>query len=166
MQRPQYRVYSILSLASALLLLVCPGTNAQQDISGRWQWLGNTTGQTLVLDLKANGRQLSGSVIMGKQVLRMEPFQGSRARKHVVEDVRFAIRSGKIDGNSISFEHDNGNLGTVKYVGVIRSSEITLMREIHMRLNWNPLLYSSSNPNVPEFVMKRHKVEFTVHRVN
>jgi hypothetical protein len=94
------------------ILLVVVLALVAADVTGKWTYeqQGRGGAQTVTLNLKADGSNLTGS---------MEGGRGGPAE----------ISNGKIDGDNISFDvvrEFNGNSMTTKYKGTVSGSELKL----------------------------------------
>ena len=155
-----------LLLISALIL---GQPQASPAIAGKWLWQGSTGWQRIVLDLKLQGTVLTG-------VLRMGPGGGQPRSpeefwEFFFDPADFKIINGKVEGNTVYFEHDaekaipgspSGFRGAPPprkqssrfvYRGTIMENRIVLTRE------------TSSQTSDP-WVLGTHKVEFALERMN
>jgi hypothetical protein len=163
----------------ALLLisaLVLAQPQASPSIDGKWLWQGPAGWQRIVLDLKGQGTRLTGVVRMGPG--GVEPKSAKDYWEYFFDPTDFKIENGKIEGNTIYFEHEAqkilpvGNLltrpfgmppaapGTANavtsrfiYRGRIEGSRIVLTRE------------AASRPDDP-WVIGNHKVQIFLERMN
>lgn len=97
------------------ILLVAALAVFAADVTGKWAYeqQGRNGAQTVTLNLKADGSNLTGSLEGG----RGGPVE---------------ISNGKIDGDNVSFEVTrafNGNSFTTKYKGTVSGSEMKLTVE-------------------------------------
>jgi hypothetical protein len=91
-----------LILISALLLT--QSQEAPPAIAGKWLWQGPAGWQRIVLDLKVQGSKLTGVVRMGPG--GVEPKSPEEYWEFFFDATDFKISNGKIEGNTIYFEHE------------------------------------------------------------
>ncbi len=86
----------------SILILAQPQT--QQRLEGKWMWQGVGGWQRLVLDLKVQGSILTGTLWMGPG--GAEPKSPNDYWEYFFDPTAFKIANGKVQGNTISFEHE------------------------------------------------------------
>lgn len=117
MQRKQFVLGSVLTLAACAFLALSTVSTQAADVTGTWTWSrpGRNGGeaQKMTLVLKADGEKLTGSVTSPAR-------QGAEPRKTEIAD-------GKVKGDDISFSvtvEFNGNKRTTKYNGKVSADTI------------------------------------------
>ena len=117
MQRKQFVLGSLFSLAACAFLALSAVSSQAADATGTWTWSrpGRNGGeaQKTTLTLKVDGEKLTGSVSSPGR-------QGAEPRKTEITD-------GKVKGDEISFSvtrEFNGNKMTSKYSGKVTADTI------------------------------------------
>jgi hypothetical protein len=122
--------------AGAILLAVALVAVAADAITGKWTYEmqgrgggggGGGTPRVVTLDLKADGMNLTGTVLqpMGGR------GGGGGGGGAATPPAPVAISNGKVDGNNVSFEvtrpgRNGGDPTTAKYTGTVSADELKL----------------------------------------
>lgn len=173
----------ILTFATLLFLFMLPIGAQQSSISGKWKWEDASGGQSIVLELKASGSTLSGTITMAQASLKMDPNSNSdyyldpdsalnNMRALFFPPVAFRINDGRIDGSTISFTQISRNAASAAAPGfggrgaasAVSGNEKLIYSgqvdgdKIHFTREYRP------NPG-GHLVIGTHVVAFTVVRV-
>lgn len=152
-------------MAGVLLALFSARFEAQSSIAGRWVWIGERGWQRITLDLTVSGNRLSGTIVMGPG----SSSTNAEDWEYFFEPASYAITSGIITGNTISFDQvlppliaasrgapsaqqtANRSAPILKYSGQIQNDSIIMTRE------------SPARPN-DAFSLGSHKFRFVLQR--
>jgi hypothetical protein len=120
--------------AGAILLAVALVALAADAITGKWTYEmqgrggggGGGTPRVVTLDLKADGMNLTGTVLQP-----VGGRGGGGGGGAATPPAPVAISNGKVDGNNVSFEvtrpgRNGGDPTTMKYTGTVSGDELKL----------------------------------------
>lgn len=136
-----------------LFLALAAGAPAQASLSGKWYWRGAAGWQRITLDLRPDGKKLSGTIVMGPGDVRNAG--ADQYWELFFQPASFPILNGKIDGSKISFEQavfrGDGAEERLKYAGTLDGDRLVLGRQ------------SERRPD-DRFVLGDHEFQFTATR--
>jgi hypothetical protein len=155
----------------ALLLisaLVLAQPQASPSVAGKWLWQGPAGWQRIVLDLRVQGTRITGVVRMGPG--RIEPKSPSDYWEFFLDPADFKILTGKIEGNTISFEHDAtkalpNSMGLARGASGIRQETSRFVYRGTIQGNRIEMTREMVANKVDPWVVGNHKVGFVVERV-
>jgi hypothetical protein len=137
--------------------------DAESNIAGDWQWMGNSGWQKMTLRLEQQGPRITGKILMGPD------SEGIRTPdnywRYFFEPAVFPISNVKLEGNKISFEQLSPDIAFTSTLLKVPESSLDKFYyngtidgdRIHFTRQW------TARSKAP-FELGTHKVEFTMIR--